>query len=88
MMALHPYFADEDKQQFLEKLARGKPGAVSRPGAGISIEREWFPAIDGEAIFAADGGLIGHKTKAAAKDAATKFRDECRTTIAQVNGDL
>lgn len=87
-MALHPYFADEDKQQFLEKLARGKLGAVSRPGAGISIEREWFPAIDGEAVFAADGGLTGLKTKAAAKDAATRFRDECRNTIAIANGAL
>lgn len=87
-MSLHPYFEDEDKQQFLEKLARGKPGAVSRPGAGISVERQWFPTIDGESVFAADGGLIGHKTRSAAKEAAAKFRDECRNTIAQANGAL
>lgn len=86
-MALHPHFLDTTKQQFLERLARGKPGAVSRPGAGISVSMRWFPAIDGRPIFAAAGGIDGHDSKTDAKASATQFRDECRDLIAQANGE-
>lgn len=80
-MPPRPSFLDPHRQQHLEKLARGKCGAVMRHST-LTAELFWRPCVADEVV-----GDDTFETKGEAKTAAVRFRAACREQIATANGE-
>lgn len=81
-----PRYSDE-RQQLLERLARGRCAAVQRtkpfPG-GLFC---WLPTVDGEIVAqSGDSGEFTERRHAVA--AARAFQSECRQQLAETNGSM
>ncbi|MES2030885.1 MAG: hypothetical protein V4477_17020 [Pseudomonadota bacterium] len=74
-----PRYSD-DRQQLLERLARGRCGAVMRRSQDF-LNVYWRPCVASEVV-----GEEKFDTKPEAVAAAKQFRDQCRAALAEVNG--
>lgn len=81
-MTYVPRYLD-DRQDFLETMARGKPGALHR---NLGLLRRYIPSINGTPIGLGDE-VDHYERKSDAVAAARQFRDQCRAAIAEANGD-
>ncbi|MDB5550644.1 MAG: hypothetical protein JWL86_628 [Rhizobium sp.] len=80
-MTRRPSFLDPNRQQFLEKLARGKCGAVMRRSL-LTADVFWRPCVADQVV-----GDETFEAKPEAVAAAKRFRESCREQIAQANGE-
>lgn len=76
-----PRYSDE-RQQFLERLARGRCHAVMRQSEDSS-RPHWRPCVADEVV-----GEERFTTKPEAVAAAKQFRDQCRQQLAETNGSM
>lgn len=76
-----PRYSDE-RQQFLERLARGRCGAVMRRSEDFS-RLYWRPCVAQEVV-----GEEKFDTKPEAVAAAKQFREQCRQQLAETNGSM
>lgn len=76
-----PRYSD-DRQEFLERLARGRCGAVMRR-ALLGFTVHWRPCVADEVV-----GEETFNTKPEAVAAAKLFRDQCRAALAETNGSM
>jgi hypothetical protein len=78
-----PRYSDE-RQQLLERLARGKCSAVMTDG----LRPRWRPTLAGEVIRDPDISPLGFEARADAMAAARRFKDQCQQQLAETNGSM